>query len=292
MTASTLPCLRHLSELALLGADTKTHAAPAEGASDYLNYTWGVVLPGFSNAYQSDGIGPGPSRAELLTSFHKKMDGDCTEGFARTSIESALLHVDDEGLFYVLNANGEFVGGATVEESAFPWDPIKWVRGLHTLATTDVFSGMAAGSPLERYRKAKAHGLTFPLNEVCTSGVDPGWLMKHFGEDARDTNRPRGAGKALVRGIREFVELSYVQPMAQHFQWAPDFIRAWCFLEADVVDTALWFWEGKLRFVADPEVVPSDEDVFPMYRPLFSHEGADHVPSLGPPWEGLFLKKH
>ena len=291
MSASALPCLRQLSELALLSVDTKTHAASADDAADYLEYTWGVVLPGFSMAYQSDGIGPGPSRAELFASFDKKMDKDCTEGFARASITSALLHVNDDGLFYVLNVKGEFVGGATVEEGAFPWDPIKWVKELHTLATTDVFSGKAAGSPVERYRKAKARGLTFPLNEMCTLGVDPGLLMKHFGETARDPNRPRGAGKALVRGIRAFVEQSYVQPMAQHFQWAPDFIRAWCFLEADVVDTALWFWEGKLRFVADPEVVPSDEDVFPMYRSLFSHEGADHVPSLGPPWEGLFLKK-
>ncbi|MBN38150.1 MAG: hypothetical protein CMI29_06735 [Opitutae bacterium] len=259
------------------------NAASAGAAADYPKYTWGVVLPGFDKAYQSDGIGQEPSRTELLASFHENMSQDCTEGFAKPAIESALSHVDDEGLFYVLNANGKFVGGATVVGGAFPWDPITWVRELHKLVTTDPLSGNAAGSPVERYRKAKAHGLTFPLNEVCTSGTDPGWYMEIYGKDARDRNRPRGAGKALVRGIREFVEHSYVQPMAQHFQWAPFVIRAWCFFEADVVDTALWFWKDKLRFVADPEVVPRDEDVFPMYRPLFSDKGADHVQSLESP---------
>ena len=278
MSTSTLPCLRHLSELALLSVDTKTHTASADATADYLEYTWGVVLPGSNIAYQSGGIGPAPSRVELRRLFDEKMGNDCNPGFARQSIESALLHVDEEGLFYVLNAKGEFVGGATVEDSAFPWEPVKWMGDLHTLAAMDVYSGKAAGSPLERYRKAKAKGLTFPLNEVCTHGADPGLWMERLGKDARVPNRPRGAGKALVRGIRAFVEQSYVQPMAQHFQWEPDFIRAWCFLEADVVDTALWFWKGKLRFVDDPEVVPIDEGVFPMYRPLFSHEGADHVP--------------
>ena len=274
MSTSTLPCLRHLCERALLGAVTATRAAPADGAADDPNYAFGVLIPYHDEARASDRDGPGPSRAVLLALFEQGLKRECSsEGFARVSIESVLGH-NDEGLFYVLNANGEFVGGATVQDGAFPWDIEEWMGKLRTLVETDVFSGAAADSPLTRYRKAKAHGLTFPLNEVCTSGSNPGVLMERFGEAARDPNRPRGAGKALVRGIRDYVEASFVQPMARRLRWAPAFIRAWCFFEADVVDTALWFWEKRLKFVADQEVVAMDEDVFPMYRPMFPLEGA------------------
>ena len=261
-------------------ADGRVETAPADGAADDPNYAFGVLIPGHDEARASDRDGPGPSRATLLALFEQGLKRKCTsKGVARVAIESALRH-DDEGLFYVLNANGEFVGGATVEEVAFPWDPDEW---MGKLVETDSSSGAAADSSLTRYRKAKAHRLTFSLNEVCTSGIDPGELMERRGANARDANRPRGAGKALVRGIRAFVEASYVQPMARRLGWKPVDIRAWCFFEAEVVDTALWFWKERLKFVTDPGVVPMDEGVFPMYRPLFSLEGADHVPSSGLP---------
>ena len=52
----------------------------------------------------------------------------------------------------------------------------------------------------------------------------------------------------------------------------------------------VWFWKEKLAFEADPKVVPRDEGVFPMYRPLFSDKGADRVLLPGPSWTGLFVK--
>lgn len=287
MSVSALPSLRLLSERALLGTDTAMLlAAPADDVGA-PKYTWGVILPGQNEAHEPDRDGTGPSRKELYELYMKKLNNECSDNIAIASITSALLHDDDEGFFYALNAKGEFVGAATVEQYEFPWDVLKWMAKLYTLVTTDVFSGTVAASPLERYRKAKAHGLTFPLNHVCTAGADPYDLIE-VGKP-RDPDRPRGAGKALVRGIREFVEQSYVQPMAQHLRWAPDVIRVWCFLEADVSYSALWFWKEKLAFETDPKVVRIDEGVYPMYRPLFSDKGADHVLSPGPSWTGLFL---
>lgn len=273
-----------VSECALPCADTSMLATSTLTDSKYI---WGVILPNEKNSYHPDRKETGPTRTELITLLDEKLGRECSHAFAVVSIKSTLLLND--GLFYVLNSDGQLVGSATVEDGTFPWDPIKWIDDLYTLATTDVFSGAAAGSPVERYRKAKARGLTFSLNHMCTAGADPGQLLQDYGPDARDMNRPRGAGKAIIRGIRSFVETVYVRPMAQHLRWAPDFIRAWCFLEADVVDTALWFWEKQLAFKMETGIALIDEGVHPMYRPMFSNEGADHVPLTGPYWADLFI---
>ena len=259
----------------------------AEAAAS--RYRFGFVVPLTDTSYYLEADGTraiGPNRASLLQLFQMsnlQFCGDITEASSML-IESLMQRDANEefstkGLFYVLNASDMFAGAVILHTNQFPWDTKGWMENLRALMLTR----MAVPNPTDIYTDARAAGLTFNADFVCTTSAS-------YGDD------PYATTAALMRGIHTFVDVEYVKPMSLLYfaGFQPDEIRKYCFLKTNVPqDSRLW-WQNALKFEDDtsPDDYYGDDygefygglltlmgvtaaAVTPMYRPIFVQDGED-----------------
>ena len=258
----------------------RAEAARLKAAAEDPKYQFGVVLPGkeYSILIDPDGTNrTGPTREQVMEKFDAITLPFCEGLFGgAAAVDEAMLgEPDSEGMFYVLNAAGQFAGAVTLGGmdtehrvvEGLPWNPEIWRNKLEKIVPKPWTTH--SQTKLERYKTAKLHGLVFNINYFCTVGSNPGFRVEKG--QPRDPKRPKGAGKALMRGIRSFVYQTHVQPAEEESDRA--IIKSYCFMDGDMDETVNWWWVQQLKFEEITGLDPKDleEGLVPMYREIFGN---------------------
>ena len=295
------------------GGGPRPQRRPSQVDDQAEDYTWGVMPVGSNIALNEQGLTDRslPDRATLKELFEEP-NGLCETCISLGAIESIRDAINmGRDVVFVLNGYNNLVGALVlghehVSKPDLTTKSVKeWVSALKVYATTKTINPNAGGlqrpkAPglmsgpgmtigLNRFEKMdKIQGMVTYVEWACTASRHP--------HNPNITEKPRGAGKALLEGLESCIRNTYVEAAARQYvdeNWAGDFdnlgpssaqgddnkmalarttIEKWCFAKLEAIPQAMYFWMSQGFEEIEPgKIVAGTQNNRYLYRNIFGH---------------------